>query len=133
MRKNQSSDKEKKRNWETRLVRTLWTLVIGGVLMVFLIFLITSFTRLPSFEDLENPTEDFATEIYFSDNTEMGRFFVKNRVPVTYDEISPNVINALIATEDVRFHRDRKSTRLNSSHVAISYAVFCLRKKERDN
>lgn len=105
MRKNQSSDKEKNKNWEKRLVRALWTVVIGGVLMVFLVFLITSFTRLPSFEDLENPTEDFATEIYFSDNTEMGRFFVKNRVPVTYDEISPNVINALIATEDVRFYR----------------------------
>src|SRR5690625_7854737 len=100
MRKNQSSDKEKKRNWETRLVRTLWTLVIGGVLMVFLIFLITSFTRLPSFEDLENPTEDFATEIYFSDNREMGRFFVKNREQVTDDQISQNVNNVIIDTQE---------------------------------
>src|SRR5439155_8399496 len=29
--------------------------------------------------------------------------------------------------------RDRKSTRLNSSHVAISYAVFCLKKKKKQN
>src|SRR5699024_11669816 len=28
-------------------------------------------------------------------------------------------------------HRDRKSTRLNSSHVSISYAVFCLKKKKK--
>src|SRR5690625_6834490 len=104
MRKNQSSDKEKKRNWETRLVRTLWTLVIGGVLMVFLIFLITSFTRLPSFEDLENPTEDFATEIYCRDNTEMGGYFVKNRGPGTRGELGPNESNALIAQDKFRFH-----------------------------
>src|SRR5690625_6368310 len=31
---------------------------------------------------------------------------------------------------DFRIHADRKSTRLNSSHVAISYAVFCLKKKK---
>src|SRR5699024_927736 len=107
MRNNHSSDKasdQKQKNWESKLVKALWILVVGGVAMVFLVFLITSFTKLPSFEDLENPTEDFATEIYFNDNTEMGRFFVKNRVPVTYEEISPNVINALISTEDVRFH-----------------------------
>src|SRR5699024_11348892 len=30
-------------------------------------------------------------------------------------------------------HSDRKSTRLNSSHVSISYAVFCLKKKRRTN
>src|SRR5690625_5724753 len=30
---------------------------------------------------------------------------------------------------DWRYEGDRKSTRLNSSHVAISYAVFCLKKK----
>lgn len=107
MHKNQSSEKtsnQKRKNREAKLVKALWILVTGGVVLVFLVFLITSFTRLPSFEDLENPTEDFATEIYFNDNTEMGRFFVKNRVPVTYEEISPNVINALISTEDVRFH-----------------------------
>src|SRR5256885_13247856 len=31
----------------------------------------------------------------------------------------------------VRFRRDRKSTRLNSSHLVISYAVFCLKKKKK--
>ncbi|HLU93994.1 MAG TPA: transglycosylase domain-containing protein [Membranihabitans sp.] len=92
-------------SWKEKLVKILWICVLGGVGLVFLIFLITNFTKLPTFEDLENPTEDYATEIYFNDNTEMGRFFVKNRVPVRYDEISPHVINALISTEDERFYR----------------------------
>src|SRR5437667_4858336 len=30
------------------------------------------------------------------------------------------------------FDRDRKSTRLNSSHITISYAVFCLKKKKKN-
>src|SRR5690554_6906003 len=92
-------------SWKEKLIKIIWICVIGGVGLVFLVFLITSFTKLPTFEDLENPTEDFATEIYFNDNSEMGRFFVKNRVSVTFDDISPNVINALISTEDERFYR----------------------------
>src|SRR5438874_10026487 len=35
------------------------------------------------------------------------------------------------STEDTLVERDRKSTRLNSSHVEISYAVFCLKKKKK--
>lgn len=104
-RKTRETTKSSNQSWKDKVVKILWICVIGGVSMVFLVFIITSFTRLPTFEDLENPTEDFATEIYFNDNSEMGRFFVKNRVPVTYDEISPHVINALISTEDERFYR----------------------------
>lgn len=104
-REKQDLEKSSSASWSQKLVKVLWILVIGGVGLVFLIFLITSFTKLPTFDDLENPTADFATEIYFNDHTEMGRFFVKNRVPVAFDEISPNVINALISTEDERFYR----------------------------
>src|SRR6266508_5704149 len=52
------------------------------------------------------------------------------RVPgtiVTLVEIDPEL--AALAAENAR--RDRKSTRLNSSHVAITYPVFCLKKKKR--
>ena len=59
---------------------------------------------MPSFEELENPKSNIATEIISEDNVVMGNFFVQNRTFVDYDEISPNVINALIATEDVRYH-----------------------------
>ena len=56
-----------------------------------------------SFEELENPKQNLATEIYASDGVLLGKFFFENRMPVTYDQLSPNLVNALIATEDERF------------------------------
>lgn len=61
------------------------------------------FGPLPSFEELENPKQNLATEIYASDGVLLGKFFYENRSPVTYNQLSPNIINALISTEDERF------------------------------
>ena len=61
------------------------------------------FGPLPSFEELENPQQNLATEIYTSDDVLLGKFFFENRSPVTFDELSPNLVNALISTEDERF------------------------------
>ncbi|MBK7295228.1 MAG: transglycosylase domain-containing protein [Flavobacteriales bacterium] len=57
---------------------------------------------LPSTADLENPRV-MATALLFADGTQMGQYYRENRIPVNYDQISPNVVNALIATEDQRF------------------------------
>jgi penicillin-binding protein 1A len=62
------------------------------------------FGGMPGMEDLENPKSEMASEIYSADNMLLGKYFKENRSPVEYDEISPNVINALISTEDVRFY-----------------------------
>ncbi len=61
---------------------------------------------MPPIEELQNPKNKFATEIYTSDNQLLGRYFQskENRVSVSYSDISPNVINALVATEDARFY-----------------------------
>lgn len=59
---------------------------------------------MPSFEELENPRSNLASEIYSSDGVLLGTFFIQNRSNVQFEEISPNMINALIATEDIRFH-----------------------------
>ena len=59
---------------------------------------------MPSFKELENPNENLATRIYSSDGQLLGTYFRENRSHVKYDSISPNVIDALIATEDVRFY-----------------------------
>ena len=100
--KNSGSSKESPK-WEKALVKGLWIAIIGGVLSAFLIIFVISLQKLPTFEDLENPTDDIATEVYFSDNSEMGRFFIENRVPVTYNDLSKNVLTALISTEDERY------------------------------
>ena len=61
-------------------------------------------TKTITFEELENPKENLATRIYSSDGQLLGTYFRENRSHVCYDSISPNVIDALIATEDVRFY-----------------------------
>lgn len=60
---------------------------------------------MPPIEDLKNPTDRFASVVYSSDGVELGRYFrnTGNRVYADLDEISDNVVNALIATEDSRF------------------------------
>jgi penicillin-binding protein 1A len=61
------------------------------------------FGTMPTFEELENPKTNQATEVYSSDGILLGTFFIENRSNITYQDISPNLINALIAIEDIRF------------------------------
>ena len=58
---------------------------------------------MPSLESLENPKSEVASEIYTADGVLLGKYFRENRTPVEYEELSPNLVNALIATEDARF------------------------------
>ncbi len=62
------------------------------------------FGKLPGFEELENPKTNLATEIYSSDQVMLGKFFKENRTIVDFNDVSPNLLNALIATEDIRFY-----------------------------
>jgi penicillin-binding protein 1A len=61
------------------------------------------FGKMPSFQQLDNPQSELASEIISSDGKVIGKFFYENRSPVEFNQISPNIINALVATEDARF------------------------------
>jgi len=90
-----------------RSVKILWRLFFAGfALFVLLMFCVNFglFGKMPSLTELENPEADLASEIYSSDGVLMGKYYAENRSEVKYNEISPNVINALIATEDERFY-----------------------------
>ena len=84
-----------------------WKWIIGviafGAILMFSIGL-GLFGRLPDLRALENPKSNQASEVISDDNVVLGTYYVQNRSNVRYDEISPNVINALIATEDIRFY-----------------------------
>ncbi|HET9057633.1 MAG TPA: transglycosylase domain-containing protein [Chitinophagaceae bacterium] len=89
-------------------VRYLWRIFFIGWGFLLLIILITNwglFGKLPSLADLENPSASLASEVIASDGTVMGKYYLQDRSNVEYRDISPNVINALIATEDERFYR----------------------------
>jgi len=84
----------------------IWKFIAGCFLLVALIIVATylgAFGSLPSFRDLENPKSNQASDIISSDKQSLGTYYVENRSSVTYNQISPNVIHALIATEDERF------------------------------
>ncbi|TRX61572.1 transglycosylase domain-containing protein [Carboxylicivirga sp. M1479] len=90
-----------------KLVGSFWAIIIGGMVSVFTLFTMISYGMLgfmPSFEELENPKSNLATEILSSDQQVLGNYFRENRSYSLYEELSPNIINALVATEDVRFH-----------------------------
>ena len=90
-----------------RSVKILWRVFFGGFILVILMFTLANFGvfgKMPSVEELQNPEADLASEIYSSDGILMGKYYTENRSEVKYNEISPNAINALIATEDERFY-----------------------------
>ena len=92
---------------ETRkkIVKWFWILFISPILLVgLLIFMVWSFADIPSFEELENPDSKLATQIIAEDGEILTTFHIENRSYVSYDELSQNLVNAAIATEDVRFH-----------------------------
>lgn len=85
----------------------IWRFFIGCFAMVIIMLGLTAlgvFGSLPSLRDLENPKSDQASEIISSDKRILGKYYFKNRSSVTYHEISPNVINALVAKEDNHFY-----------------------------
>jgi penicillin-binding protein 1A len=85
----------------------IWKTVIGCFVIFILLIVFTMlglFGPLPSFRDLENPKSNAATQVISSDNKVLGTYYVQNRSPVTYKELSPNVVHALVATEDTRFY-----------------------------
>jgi penicillin-binding protein 1A len=85
------------------VIRWTWRLLVGGLAAVFILFLTINFTAIPSFRELEDPSQSLASEVLANNNEVLGRYFIENRVPVAYEDLSPHLVNALIATEDERF------------------------------
>jgi len=98
----------KTKNWYKPFLIWFWSLFFGGLLLIWLIlWLITrgALGYLPPLEELQNPKNTFASEVISSDMQSLGRYYrYENRIGVNYTDLSPNIINALIATEDVRFY-----------------------------
>lgn len=97
---SQPTRRERFNQW----LKWLWGLFLAAMLIMVLVIFAFSFMDLPSFKDLENPDIDYSTIVYDRNGEDFGRYYVENRVAVPYDSLNPHLINALIATEDKRFH-----------------------------
>ena len=99
-----------RRPWSNRLARAAWVFFVLGVGMFLLYPILVSmnfmflFGKSPSLEELEDPKVEQPSEIYTADGVLIGKYFRENRVPVPLNKMSPLLIKALIATEDIRFY-----------------------------
>ena len=111
----------KKTGVSPKTIKWIWCVALAPFVFVGVLLLLTAlgvFGRMPSFEELENPRSNLATEIYSEDGKVIGTFFVQNRSYVQYADLFPAdstlrirlggyevppIVAALISTEDIRF------------------------------
>lgn len=100
--------KQKKQKGFFTYIKWFWILFGSGLFLFFLLFLLAAwgaFGEMPTFEHLENPSTNLATELISSDGKTLGKFYLEdNRTDVSYEDLPQNLIDALIASEDNRFH-----------------------------
>jgi penicillin-binding protein 1A len=103
----------------SKRVKIFWRIFVGGLLAFIALILLANFGvfgKMPSLEELENPSILQSSEVYAADGTLMGKYYRErgNRTNIKYRDISRHVIDALVATEDERFYNhagiDFKST-----------------------
>ena len=99
--------KEKKVNPYRKYIKRMW--LTFGIFIVFMYSFLISISMgllgsIPSFEELENPMNNLASEIYTSDQVLLGKFYIENRTNVEYQQLSPYLIDALVSTEDIRYY-----------------------------
>jgi len=96
------------KNWG-RYIKWCWAVFITctvGIVVFFFLIARGFFGFMPTFEELENPPNILASEIYSVDGKILDKYFIReNRTYVSYDDLPQHLIDALIATEDVRFYR----------------------------
>ena len=120
MAQKKQSDRQKLslRGW---LIRTMWGCVLLGVVSLAALFIMAKTEVLgpmPTFDELENPKTNLATQIFSEDGEVLGTYFIENRTYLSYEELFsedrdswltidghklPTIVAALLATEDVRF------------------------------
>lgn len=96
-------------DFTVKFLKWFWGIFAGGILLVVLLFLMIAegwIGYLPPLEELQNPKNEFASEVFSTDMQSLGRYYrQENRVGVQYDDLSPYLVDALVATEDVRFRK----------------------------
>lgn len=111
--KKKPSEKKPRKHITNKIIRWMWITFFSAIILGFIILVLIYngafngfFGHMPPIEDLKNPKDRYASVVYAADGPELGRYFrnTGNRVYVDLDDVSQHVIDALIATEDVRFH-----------------------------
>ena len=103
----------------------IWLIILSPFILVFSLVSLASFEffgPLPTFDQLENPQNNLATEIISADSIVIGKYFFENRTSAVRDDIPQQFINALLSTEDIRY-RDHSGIDVRALFRAV-YGVF---------
>src|SRR5690606_11122451 len=101
------AEKQKKTKGSNKYLKWFWMLFLAGIFGIISIVALANwgvFGEMSIFEELENPSSSVSTEIISADGRTLGKFYLENHVPVKYEDLPPHLVQALIATEDERFH-----------------------------
>ena len=93
--------KKKVKNF-TKYIIWFWGISLGTFSLIILLFLSASWGglgALPTFEELENPENNLATEVISSDGKTLGKYATENRTPIKFKDLPQNIIEALVATK----------------------------------
>lgn len=99
---NKSSKKQK------AIVTAFWSVLAAPVFGLSILFILIASDKMgfmPTFEDLENPNNNIASQVYSDDNVLLGNYYIQLRTYINFNDLSPNIVSALIATEDIRFEQ----------------------------
>src|SRR5690348_2700964 len=116
------------RPWFRTIVRTIWILffcfIIGFPFYIYSVSidLFGLYGGMPSLKSIENPENDLSSELISADGVSLGRYFRYNRSQVTFDQLSPDLINTLVHSEDHRFYEH--SGLDFYSFIRVFYGIF---------
>ena len=126
----------KKRNMSFKLnssktIKWFWIVISTPFIILFIMIALIAmglFGKLPSFEELENPKSNIATEVYSEDGKVIGSFFIQSRYLAEYDELNESLVAALVATEDMRYYNHSGIDFISLARVGVK--TIALGKKQ---
>ena len=99
-----NASKRQLKDWVKWTVVALLWLIPSLLLFSTYIILVPNEATLPGFEELENPRSNLASIVFSADGVELGKYYKENRTNAKYNDLSPWLVKALIATEDKRYY-----------------------------
>ncbi len=105
-----------------KAVRVFWVVVSAPFVLLLLLLGLTAigaFGKLPTFEELENPRSNVASELISEDGKLLRTFYIENRTFVGYEELTPDIVAALVSTEDVRYYGHSGIDYVSLARVAL--------------
>lgn len=122
-----SKSRRKKKTRYTLLKYVLIFVLLAGIAASLFVYSVYAglWGKLPTYAELRDIRNDEASVLYSEDGELIGKYYIENRTNVKYEGITRNALDALIATEDVRFYEHQGVDKI--SMLRVFFKTFLLR------